>query len=111
MVLQTVDAPEVPEQSWLDALVRVASATVPFYRDHLAGANTSTLSAVSSFDKRMTAGYGQFPISVGGPTGAHRVMATSGTTGARLYVAFGRDDWERVGDWLQQVGHSVGLTS
>jgi phenylacetate-CoA ligase len=99
------------EKAWIDELVDLATAGVPFYRDHLAGADTSSLLSLPSFDKQMTAGYGQFPLSAGGPTGAYRVVATSGTTGDRLYVAFDRADWDRVGAWLEGVGLGVGLSS
>jgi phenylacetate-CoA ligase len=94
----------------LPGLVRQAAADIPFYRDHLAGADTSGLTGLPTFDKQTTAGYGQFPLTAGGPTGAHRVVATSGTTGDRMYVAFDRTDYDRVGRWLEQVGRRVGLT-
>jgi phenylacetate-CoA ligase len=110
MVLATY-AREVDEQSWLAELVATARARVPFYRDHLAAVVASDLTALPTFDKHMAAGYGRFPLSAGGPTGAHRVMATSGTTGDRLYVAFDLSDWSRVGAWLEKVGRRVGLTS
>jgi phenylacetate-CoA ligase len=96
-------------------VVRRAAADIPFYRDHLAAAEMSGatvgFAALPTFDKRKTAGYGQFPLSAGGPTGAHRVVATSGTTGDRLYIAFDRTDWDRVGQWLERVGRRVGLAS
>lgn len=97
--------------AWVQELLVTATERVPFYRDHLARADTSSLASLPTFRKRMTAGYGQFPLSAGGPVGAYRVIATSGTTGDRLYVAFDRTDWERVGDWLADVGRRVGLTS
>jgi phenylacetate-CoA ligase len=99
------------ERSWVDQLVRRATAGIPFYRDHLAGADTSRLATLPTFDKQTTAEYGQFPLSAGGPVGAHRVVATSGTTGDRLYIAFDRADWDRVGAWLEQVGRRVAMTS
>ena len=99
------------ETAWIGELVEAATAGVPFYRDHLAGEDASTLSSLPSFDKRMTAGYGHFPLSAGGASGAYRVVATSGTTGERLYVAFDRTDWDRVGTWLGHVGRRVGLSS
>lgn len=104
-------APNRDGRNWVDELVATVTARVPFYRAHLAGADTSSLIALPTFHKRMTAGYGQFPLSAGGPAGAHRVVATSGTTGDRLYVAFDRADWERAGEWLQDVGRRVGLSS
>ena len=99
------------EHTWVPDLVHRASAGIPFYRNHLAGADTARLAGLPTFHKRATAGYGRFPISAGGPTGAHRVVATSGTTGDRLYIAFDHADWDRVGDWLEQVGRRVGLTA
>lgn len=99
------------ERTWVDQLVRRATAGIPFYRDHLAGAETSGLAALPTFDKQTTAGYGQFPLSANGPVGAHRVVATSGTTGDRLYIAFDRADRDRVGAWLEKVGRRVAMTS
>ena len=99
------------ETAWIGELVEAATAGVSFYRDHLAGEDASTLSSLPSFDKRMTAGYGHFPLSAGGASGAYRVVATSGTTGERLYVAFDRADCDRVGTWLAHVGRRVGLSS
>lgn len=92
-----------------ERLVESAMARIPFYRDHLAGADHRNLAALPSFDKHQTAGYGRFPLSAGGAAGAHRVAATSGTTGDRLYLAFDRGDCDRVGRWLQTVGRQVGL--
>jgi phenylacetate-CoA ligase len=102
------------DYAWLHDQVDHAIAHIPFYRDHLAAAaaaaaDPSRLAGLPTFDKRATAGYGQFPISAGGPTGAYRVVATSGTTGDRLFIAFDRTDWDRVGDWLEQVGYRVGF--
>jgi phenylacetate-CoA ligase len=97
----------------LNDLVRAATAHVPFYRDRLARIDLASaeLGDLPSFDKRATAGYGRFPLSAGGAAGAYRVVATSGTTGDRMYVAFDRSDWDRVGGWLEQVGKQAGLTS
>jgi phenylacetate-CoA ligase len=107
----TVARSAVADKYWLGDLVRAATEQIPFYRAHLENADTSTLVSTPTFNKRMTAGYGQFPLTTGGPTGAYRVMATSGTTGERLYVAFGRADWERCGRWLEHVGRQVALSS
>ncbi len=97
------------EKAWLDELVGAATERVPFYRDHLAGADTSSLASLPSFDKQTTGEHGRFPLSAGGAAGAHRVVATSGTTGDRLCVAFDRKDWNRTGDWLEEVGRRAGL--
>lgn len=90
----------------------MATTRVPFYRDHLAGAEPSGLPSLPSFDKAMLAGRGRFPISAGGPQkiwGAHRVFSTSGTMGDRLCVALDRHDWDRVGAWLEGVGRGAGV--
>lgn len=93
----------------ISELARWASNAIPFYHDHLSGADLSDLSAVPTFDKHATAGYGRFPLTAGGPSGAYRVVATSGTTGDRLYLAFDLSDKERVGRWLAAVGRRVEL--
>lgn len=103
--------PAADERAWLDELVGAATERVPFYRDRLAGAGTSSLEALPSFHKGTTAGYGRFPISAGGAPGAYRVLATSGTTGERMCVAFDRSDWDRIGVWLEGVGASAGITT
>jgi phenylacetate-CoA ligase len=93
----------------MDGVVAAAVDGVPFYRRHIADACGSGIDSIPSFDKSMTVGYGRFPVTVGGAVGAHRVLATSGTTGDRLFVAFDRSDWDRVGAWLAQVGATVGM--
>lgn len=101
---------DIARMTRLRDLAAMAVGRIPFYRDHLDGADTSVLGAVPTFTKHHTAGYGQFPLSAGGAAGAYRVVATSGTTGDRLYVAFDRTDWDRVGAWLQKVGQMAGLS-
>jgi phenylacetate-CoA ligase len=59
----------------------------------------------------MTVGHGRFPLSAGGAPGAYRVLATSGTSGNKIYVAFDQGEWSRTADWLEQVGQRVGLTA
>lgn len=101
---------EPDHEAWVDELVGSATARLPFYRRHLAGADRSSLASLPTFHKRMTAGHGRFPLSAGGAPGAYQVVATSGTSGDRLCVAFDKRDWDRVGAWLEQVGQRVGLT-
>lgn len=107
MTMTTTEAP--PDTSWLHGVVDAAIATIPFYRDRLSGLDATDLAALPTFDKSTTAGYGRFPISAGGANGAHRVVATSGTTGDRMCVAFDPVDYQRVGDWLEGVGNRAGL--
>jgi phenylacetate-CoA ligase len=103
--------PGTSTATWVENLVSTAVARVPFYRDHLGSADTSSLDSLPTFTKRMTAGYGPFPLSAAGPAGAYRVVATSGTTGERMYMAFDREDWERVGDWLADVARRIDFSS
>ena len=97
------------EAERLAEVVRRAVARVPFYREHLAGADPTDFGSLPSFDKRMTERWGRFPLSAGGADGAHRVLATSGTSGDRLWVAFDRQDWERTGAWLERAGRSADM--
>lgn len=99
------------EGDWTRRFVRTARAGLPFYREHLAGCDAVSFSELPTFDKSMTAGYGRFPLSVGGAPGAHRVLATSGTTGDRLYISFDTAEWNRTASWLEQVARRVGVTS
>jgi phenylacetate-coenzyme A ligase PaaK-like adenylate-forming protein len=99
------------EVAWTKELVDTARASIPFYRDHLAGIDPSGLASLPTFDKSMTVGYGRFPLSADGAPGAHRVLATSGTSGDRLYVSFDEGEWNRTANWLGKVGRQAGLTS
>ena len=91
-------------------LIEHARRRVPFYASHLDGyGEDSPLSALPTFHKAMTAGFGRFPISVDGGAGAHRVLATSGTTGDRLFVGLGRGDWSGTADWLGRCAERVGF--
>jgi phenylacetate-CoA ligase len=96
--------------TWAAELVRTARANIPFYRDHLADIEASSLASLPTFEKSTTVGYGRFPMSAGGAPGARRVIATSGTSGDRLYVSFDEDEWNRTANWLEKVGRRVGLT-
>jgi phenylacetate-coenzyme A ligase PaaK-like adenylate-forming protein len=99
------------EAAWTRELVDAARAGIPFYRDHLAGIDPSRFAGLPTFDKSMTVGYGRFPLSSGGALGAHRVLATSGTSGDRLYVSFDEGEWNRTANWLGEVGRRAGLTA
>ncbi len=106
-----IDDPDSNEPVWTGDLVRSARARIPFYGEHLAGVHASGLRFLPSFDKTMAARHGRFPISAGGAPGAYRVLATSGTTGDRMYVSFDQDEWNRTASWLGQVADRVGLSS
>jgi phenylacetate-CoA ligase len=107
-----VDVARAPTHAdWLRTLVREARARIPFYGAHLAGCDGGDFQEVPSFDKSAVRRHGRFPISAGGAAGAHRVLATSGTSGRRLYVAFDDAEWARTGRWLEMVGRRVGLTA
>lgn len=110
MTTATIGAATLTD-NWLNDVVDSAKARIPFYGDHLAGIDGSDLALLPSFHKHMTAGYGSFPLSASGASGAFRVAATSGTTGDRLLLAFDQTDCDRVATWLQMVGQQVGLGS
>lgn len=109
MTTEVIPASE--QAAWSEALVRTASERVPFYRQRLEGADASAFHSLPTFDKSSTPGHGRFPITAGGAPGAHRVLATSGTSGERMYVAFDQDEWNRTARWLEQVARRVGVTS
>jgi phenylacetate-CoA ligase len=91
------------------ALVERARARVPFYRHHHAGVRSSELAAQPTCTKADLAGWGRFPLSAV-PFGAlHRVSATSGTTGPRLFVGYTVADWDDVGAQCARMGAHAGL--
>ncbi len=84
-------------QAALATLVERARREIPFYRDHLASVTSTDLRDLPTCTKVDLAPYGRFPLS-GLPLSAfHRVSATSGTTGPRLFVGYTRSDWDAVG--------------
>jgi phenylacetate-CoA ligase len=99
------------EITWSEELVRGARAKIPFYQRLFESARASDFRSLPTFDKSATTGNGRFPISTGGAAGAFRVLATSGTSGERLYVSLDQDEWNRTARWLEHVGHRVGVTS
>jgi 4-hydroxyphenylpyruvate dioxygenase len=104
------DTPEFEATAWIAELVESVRARIPFYRDHLAGSNSSSLTLLPTFDKSMTHEYGRFPLSAGGAHGAPRVVATSGTSGDRLFISFDQNEWNRTANWLEMVARRVGVT-
>ncbi len=78
----------------LDRVVRRARERVPLYRDLHAGIDSTELADLPTCTKADLRPYGFFPLSTAGPAEAHRVCATSGTTGPRLFVGYSRADWE-----------------
>ena len=108
--MTTARAEPLSEREWVAALVADAMARIPFYADHLGGAAADRLDALPTFHKHTLSGYGRFPLSAGGAAGAHRVIATSGTTGERLCMAFDRADWDRVAGWLGRAARHAGMT-
>lgn len=99
-----------PDSDWRPALVDSARARIPFYRDHLGDTDGRRFRAVPTFDKSSTVKYGRFPFSAGGAAGACRVLATSGTSGHRIYVALDQAEWQRTGRWLESVGRGAEMT-
>jgi phenylacetate-CoA ligase len=95
----------------LAALVDRARTRVPFYRRHLADVRHVELAALPSCTKADLRPFGRFPLAEAGDPlrGLHRVSATSGTTGPRLFVGYTRRDWESVGRKLARVGEHVGF--
>ena len=102
--------PDLEQTSWTEALVKTARTRIPLYDEHLAGADPSDFSSLPSFDKSMAVAYGRFPMSAGGAPGAHRVVATSGTSGDRLFISFDAGEWNRTANWLEMVGRRVGVS-
>lgn len=93
----------------LITLVERARRDIPFYRDHLAGVRAVELAALPTSTKADLAGYGRFPLSGVAVHAFHRVSATSGTTGPRMYVGYTRGDWEAVGRQCARLAAHVGF--
>ncbi len=80
-----------------DALTRTverARERIPFYQDLHAGVESTRLTDLPTFSKADLRPYGLFPLSGAPLAAAHRVCATSGTTGPRLFIGYSRRDWE-----------------
>jgi len=103
--------PRTGDPAWVKELVVTARGSIPLYRDHLADIDASSLASLPTFDKALTGTYGRFPMSARGAPGAHRVLATSGTSGDRLYISLDEAEWDRTASWLEKVGRRVGITS
>ncbi|MGD9754345.1 MAG: phenylacetate--CoA ligase family protein [Acidimicrobiia bacterium] len=110
-------APAIDEvgdrQDALDALVRSAVATVPFYAAHLAGcvpaAGPVRLGDLPTCTKASLAGWGRFPLAGPPMHECVRVAATSGTTGPRLFVGYTAADWAAMSAKAGRIAHHVGL--
>lgn len=81
-------------QEALSETVVRARRSVPFYRDLHQGIESTRLADLPSCTKADLRPYGLFPLSAAPLDEAHRVCATSGTTGPRLFVGYSRRDWE-----------------
>jgi phenylacetate-CoA ligase len=95
-----------------EALARAidrARRDVPFYRDHLTNVSGITLADLPTCTKADLRPYGRFPLSTCSPTEAHRVAATSGTTGPRLFIAYSMADWLRIGKQLADRARQSGF--
>lgn len=100
-------------QGALDALVRRAIDTVPFYAAHLDGAVPAAgpvdLRRLPTFNKATLSGWGRFPLGAVPMSDCARVAATSGTTGPRLFVGYSAADWAAMGAKAGSVAAHVGL--
>lgn len=90
-------------------LVERARRDIPFYRDHLTDVTSVELAALPTATKADLAGYGPFPLSSGRLADHHRVSATSGTTGPRLFVAYSRADWDALARHCARIGSHIGF--
>ena len=93
----------------LARMVAAARRTIPFYRDRLAGVRFSSLTDLPTCTKADLRSYGSFPLTAGPPNLAYRIAATSGTTGPRLFVAYSRSDWDRIGRQLGERAAAIGF--
>ncbi len=86
-----------------DAIARARRA-VPFYREHQRRTSSLALAEQPTCTKADLAGFGPFPLSAVPLARMYHVSATSGTTGARLFVGYTESDWD---DVRIQYGHAV----
>lgn len=97
----------------LEALVRRAVATVPFYEAHLgelvAAGRPVSLGELPTFTKATLSGWGRFPLGALPMGACARVAATSGTTGPRLFVGYSPADWAAMAAKAGRVAAHVGL--
>lgn len=91
------------EAAMAEAIGR-ARRLVPFYAEHHRGVTGLALVDQPSCKKADLAGHGPFPLSAVPLSSMFHVSATSGTTGARLFVGYTEADWD---DLRIQYGHHV----
>ena len=89
--------------------VERARRQVPFYADRHAGLVSVALADQPTCTKADLAGYGRFPLSARPLSEMFHVAATSGTTGARLFVGFTESDWSDVRSQYRHVVGAAGL--
>jgi phenylacetate-CoA ligase len=93
----------------LERLVARAREQIPFYRDRLKAVHFTDLADLPTSTKSDLRPYGAFPLTAGSPAAAYRIAATSGTTGPRLFIAYSRNDWERIGRQLADRAAAIGF--
>lgn len=106
----------------LVALVERARREVPFYAAHLAdvgpldavaaadpAAADAMLAGLPTCSKGDLARWGRFPLGAVPLNRYRRVAATSGTTGARLFVGYTEADWAAVGDKCARIARHIGF--
>jgi phenylacetate-CoA ligase len=91
----------------LERLVERARRDIPFYRDRFSGISGSRLTDLPASTKADLRPYGAFPLTAGSPAQAHRIAATSGTTGPRLFIAYSSNDWHRIGEQLAERAKAI----
>lgn len=93
----------------LRRLVERSRREIPFYRDRFSGISGDSLEDLPTSTKADLRSYGRFPLSADSPAGAYRIAATSGTTGPRLFIAYSKADWTRIGEQLRSRAAETGF--
>ena len=86
-----------------------ARREIPFYADHHRNTPSLDLHALPTFGKSDLRAFGPLPLSSRALSDMYRVSATSGTTGARLFVGYTESDWQAIRDQYARMARCIGI--
>ena len=111
----TTHSPEIGEVGThhcaLTETIKRARNEIPLYAKLHAGISSLDLADLPSCSKSDLQPFGMLPLSAGPLSDMYRVSATSGTTGARLFIGYTANDWAAIGTQYKHIAACIGLSS